>query len=89
MERTKLSSTGRVVIPKTLRDALQLQPGTEFTVKIVRNVVVFEPIVKRERINAKEATSRLRKMIPYTGKPLSIEEMEAAISRRFRKEWSR
>jgi AbrB family looped-hinge helix DNA binding protein len=89
MERTLLSSKGQVVIPKAVRDALHLEPGTEFAVKTMRNAVLLEPIVKRERISAAEAVQRLRAMPQYKGKTLSVEEMDAAISRRIRKEWSR
>jgi bifunctional DNA-binding transcriptional regulator/antitoxin component of YhaV-PrlF toxin-antitoxin module len=77
------------VIPKAIRDAWRLEPGTEFTMKTVANTVVFEPKLRRSRISAAEAVRRLRAMRAYEGKPLSIEEMDAAISRGIREEWSR
>jgi AbrB family looped-hinge helix DNA binding protein len=89
MERTQLSSKGQVVIPKTIRDALNLEPGTEFTVKTVANTVVLEPKTRRSKISVREAVERLRNLRSYRGKPLSVEEMDEAISRRIRKEWSR
>jgi AbrB family looped-hinge helix DNA binding protein len=89
MERTQLSSKGQVVIPKAIRDALKLEPGVEFTVTTVANTVVLEPNVRRPKISAREAVERLRTLRSYRGKPLSVEEMDEAISRRIRKEWSR
>jgi AbrB family looped-hinge helix DNA binding protein len=85
MERTLLSSKGQVVIPKAVRDALHLEPGTEFTVKTQDNQVILQPVKSKKRFTARD----LAGSIPYTGPALSIKEMEAAISRRIRKEWSR
>ena len=85
MERTLLSSKGQVVIPKAVRDALHLEPGTEFTVKTQDKQIILQPVRSRKRLKARDLVGS----VTYTGPALSIEDMEAAISRRIRKEWSR
>ena len=42
---TRLSSKGQLVIPKTVRQALGLRPGTEMTVRLVDGKIVLEPVM--------------------------------------------
>lgn len=42
---TKLSSKGQLVIPKKIREALGLQPGTEFNVELVGKEIVLRPVM--------------------------------------------
>jgi antitoxin PrlF len=41
----RLSSKGQLVIPKELREALGLQPGTQFDVELREGKIILEPIV--------------------------------------------
>jgi len=41
---TTLSSKGQLVIPKAIRHALGLQPGTQFRVQVVEDKIIFEPL---------------------------------------------
>lgn len=68
-----LTSKGQITLPKPLRDQLHLQPGdkVEFLVDFsgaVRLLPVTQPI------------SRLKGMAPWPRKPLTLEEMDAAIA---------
>lgn len=44
----KLSSKGQLVIPKKIRKALNLQPGTEFDVEMVGRQIILQPIVDKK-----------------------------------------
>ncbi len=43
MEEAKISSKGQLVIPKYLRDALGLKPGTSVLVTSVENRIIIIP----------------------------------------------
>lgn len=42
---TRLSSKGQLVIPKAVRQALGLRPGTEMYVRLVEGKIVLEPVM--------------------------------------------
>jgi AbrB family looped-hinge helix DNA binding protein len=46
----KLSSKGQLVIPKKIRKALNLQPGTEFDVELINGKILLHPIVDKENL---------------------------------------
>jgi AbrB family looped-hinge helix DNA binding protein len=48
----KLSSKGQLVIPKVIRKALNLHPGTELHVEIVGQKIIIEPVVPHSPIDA-------------------------------------
>lgn len=70
---TTLSSKGQVVIPKDIRDALHLKSGEKLSVARQGNRIVMEvaqaPI---EKISYEEFK---RRVPPYKGPPVSIEDM--------------
>jgi AbrB family looped-hinge helix DNA binding protein len=41
---TKLSSKGQLIIPKSVRRALALEPGTQFEVEVVDKEIVLKPL---------------------------------------------
>ena len=43
METTRLSSKGQVILPKSVRDAHQWRPGTEFIVENTADGVLLRP----------------------------------------------
>jgi AbrB family looped-hinge helix DNA binding protein len=45
-----IDKAGRIVVPKKLRDALHLTPGTRLTVERSGNSLVFEPDVAKARL---------------------------------------
>ena len=46
----KLSSKGQLVIPKKIRKALNLQPGTEFDVELINGKILLRPVVDKENL---------------------------------------
>lgn len=44
MQRTRLSSKGQIILPKSIRDSLAWEPGMEFTVEPAGNGVLLRPV---------------------------------------------
>ena len=87
MDRTKLSSKGQVIIPKSVRDAHGWKAGTEFTVEATPAGLLLKP---RKKGNLKRTT--IEEVIgcgKYMGPTRTIEEMDKAIAaeavRRFKR----
>lgn len=49
---TRLSSKGQLIIPKSVRNALRLDPGTRFHIEIVADKIVLEPIRPESLVEA-------------------------------------
>ncbi len=77
METTKLSAKGQVVLPKRVRDAHGWKPGAEFVVESTPAGVLL-------RLRSGKRTGKvadLAGMLKRPGqKPLTIEEMDAAVA---------
>jgi len=75
METVRLSSKGQFVLPKSIRDLHHWGPGTELIVLerdsevVIKAAKPFAPT----RLESPDIPS------VYTGKPLSIEDMDRAI----------
>jgi AbrB family looped-hinge helix DNA binding protein len=68
-----LSSRGRVVIPKQIREELRLEPGTQFEVRIDEHRhIVLTPVRSKEEIMA--ATARLAGMFAGSDLLTALEE---------------
>lgn len=68
-----LSSKGQVTLPKPFRDRLDLHAGDKLDFIVKENGTL-------EVIPLKQPASKLRGMLPKPAKPVSIEEMNAAIA---------
>jgi AbrB family looped-hinge helix DNA binding protein len=68
----KLSSKGQLVIPKKIRQTLDLQPGTEFTIELVGRQIIIQPVVNKQK--AREAIEALHGM--FAGSDL-LDALEA------------
>jgi antitoxin PrlF len=66
----KLSSKGQATIPKVVRERLHLKPGDRFKFFFHPDGVLILPRIP---------TSQLKGMIPKPARPLSLEEIDAAI----------
>jgi len=42
---TRLSSKGQLIIPKAIRQALRLQPGTQFNIQLTEGKILLEPVM--------------------------------------------
>ncbi len=60
----KLSSKGQLVLPKHIRQELQLKPGAEFEVDIVDGKIILQPVLKQEELQ--QILSELRQIVHGT-----------------------
>jgi AbrB family looped-hinge helix DNA binding protein len=74
--QTKLSAKGQVVIPKDVRDRLNLKPGTRFEVSERMGIIQLTPAI---RANPFPPTTieDLRKWPKYNGTPKTVEEISS------------
>lgn len=49
MKTTTLTSKGQLVIPKSVREALHLRPGTRFSVALEGDRIILEPTTTKTR----------------------------------------
>lgn len=68
----KLSSKGQLVLPKHIRQALQLKPGAEFEVDIVDGKIILRPMLKQKELQ--QILTELRQIVRGTS---LMEELEA------------
>ena len=71
--KTKLSTKGQVVLPKAIREALNLTSGSELYVEVQDGTVVMRP-VRRTTIDDVVG------MLQWHGPPKSLDDMETAIA---------
>jgi AbrB family looped-hinge helix DNA binding protein len=69
MAKTRLSSKGRVIIPKAVRDRHGWQPGVELEVEDRGDVVVLRPAKPFPATTFEEVCGYLK----YDGPPVTIE----------------
>ncbi len=79
MSTTKLSSKGQVVLPKAVREACGWQAGLELIVEVTADGVTLRPRKPFALSSHDQVFGRLR----HAGPPVSLEEMDAAVARRF------
>lgn len=75
MESIKASSKGQMVIPKPIRDALDIQAGTELTVELVARNGFKVTVKPTDRI---AAVRRLAGSLAHRAKRMTPEEEDAA-----------
>lgn len=74
---SRLSSKGQIVVPKAIRDAMGWSEGQRITLRKSGERVVLETTAPAR---PKLSWDEFDKAVPrFTGKPLSIEEMDNAI----------
>jgi AbrB family looped-hinge helix DNA binding protein len=76
MESTRASSKGQMIIPKAIREALQIQTGTELGVELLPDKA-FKVTVKP--LDPAEQVRRLAGSLSHRAKGLSREAETAAI----------
>jgi len=77
MQTTKLSSKGQVIIPKILRNRYNWNPGQKLSVIDTGDGILLKP--SRSFKNTK--LEQVAGILKYSGKPVSINEMEEAIKK--------
>ncbi len=83
MERTRLSTKGQIILPKTIRDARAWGPGTEFTVEVSEDGVLLRPARRQPSTTLDEVAGCLR---PKNKKKLKTEaQIKDAIEQQVRR----
>ncbi|MGB3722267.1 MAG: AbrB/MazE/SpoVT family DNA-binding domain-containing protein [Pacificimonas sp.] len=81
--QTKISAKGQVVIPKDVRDRLNLAPGDALDVRETpEGILLSKPSCIRKK-PMDEALANLRKIVDYKGPPATIEDMNRAVDEMF------
>ncbi|MFZ0613888.1 MAG: AbrB/MazE/SpoVT family DNA-binding domain-containing protein [Desulfobacterales bacterium] len=75
MQTTKLSSKGQVIIPKALRSRYNWSAGQELSVIDTGDGILLKPSHPFKKTKLDQAAG----MLKYSRKPVSLDEMEAAI----------
>lgn len=76
VEKATLSSKGQVILPKSVRQAHDWSPGTEFSVEDVDDGVLLRPLKPFQPAKLEEVFACLQ----YAGRPKTIDEMDDAIA---------
>ncbi len=78
--QTRVSGKGQVVIPKDVRDRLQLSPGDRLDIIERADGVFLRKVHAKSGESFDEITARIRRLAQYDGPPVTIEEMNVAIA---------
>ena len=74
--KTKLSTKGQIVLPKSLRAAHRWKPGTEFAIEDREEGILLKP----KAGTAARTWESLLGCVRYAGPRRSVKEMDAAIA---------
>lgn len=83
--QVRATAKGQVVIPKTMRDALNIKAGTLLTVESRGQTVIYSA-VPRPRTHS---IDDLIGCLPFAGPPKSLEDMERGIEAAIDERWGR
>ena len=83
--RAKISSKGQLVLPKAVREAHGLAPGSEVEVESVGETIVLRPRVRKPRTGRVYTLDEVAGMLKYDGPPVSIRDMDRAVEEEFRR----
>ena len=83
--RARISSKGQLVLPKAVRDAFGLGPGSEVEIESTGNSIVLKPITRRNR--KRYTVDEVAGFLKYEGPPVSIRDMDRAIEDEVRRKW--
>jgi len=76
MATIRLSNKGRLVLPKSIRAAQNLQPGTEFAVEDTPDGVLLRPLSPFPPTRVEDVFGSAN----YSGPVLTLEQMDAAVA---------
>jgi len=77
MQTTKLSSKGQVIIPKALRSRYNWSPGQKLAVIDTGDGILLKPSQSFKKTELDQVAGILK----YSGKPVSINQMQEAIKK--------
>lgn len=85
--RARISSKGQLVLPKAVRDAYGLGPGSEVDIESVGETIVLRPRVRKPPTGRVYTLDQVAGMLKYDGPPVSIRDMDRAVEEEFRRRW--
>jgi len=85
MQRTRLSSKGQIILPKSIRDSQGWKPGMEFVLEETDKGVLLRPASVFPPTELDEVVGRLAS----DRKPATSEEMRQAVAREVRRRYDR
>ena len=85
--RARISSKGQLVLPKLVRDAYGLGPGSEVDIETVGETIVLRPRVRKRSTGRVYTLDQVAGMLKYDGPPVSIRDMDRAVEKEFRRRW--
>lgn len=77
--QTKVSAKGQIVIPKAVRDELNWPVGTRLEVERVGGALTLRPL--KSAAGTLSLDEFIVRRPRYEGRPLSLEEIDAAVAR--------
>ncbi len=77
MKTTRLSSQGRIILPKSIRTLHQWEPGVEFEVQDTANGVLLRPVKNSPPSSLMDVVG----CTGYRGPRRSLQDMDAAIAK--------
>ena len=80
MEKTRLSTKGQVVVPRSIREAHRWNPGTEFEVEEVSGGILLRPLKPFAPTELNDVAGCLN----YKGRRKTIAAMHKAIAKEVR-----
>jgi AbrB family looped-hinge helix DNA binding protein len=83
---TTVSTKGQVILPKAIREQLRWDVGTRLVVEQTADGVLLRPMMTLFAPTRPEDVSGC---LPYTGRPKSIEEMDAGVAEEARRRHAR
>lgn len=84
--RARISSKGQLVLPKAVRDAHGLAPGSEVDIESTGDTIVLRPRHKKARRTY--TIDEVAGMLKYDGPSVSVEDMHRAVEEDFRRRWN-
>ena len=83
--QTRISTKGQVVLPKAIREKRRWKAGTLLTVEDRPEGLLLKPVEKKKKFTIDDWAGILN----YKGPPLTVEDMDAAIEKEFRRRYAR
>ena len=83
---TTVSTKGQVILPKAIREQLHWDAGTRLVVEHTVDGVLLRPLMP---LFAPTRPEDVFGCLPYSGKPKSVEEMDAGIAREVKRRHAR
>jgi AbrB family looped-hinge helix DNA binding protein len=85
MSQTVVSSRGQVVLPKAVRDKRRWKAGTRLIVEDRPDGVLLKPAESGKKLTIDDWAG----IIKYKGPALSVEDMNTAIDKEFKRRYAR